>query len=57
MPQIEASVKAAIAAKLEVALKPASLDVIDESAQHAGHMLHHDQPATVARLIERFFAD
>lgn len=40
MPQNDASVKAAIAAKIEEALKPASLDVIDESAQHAGHMHH-----------------
>jgi BolA protein len=40
MPQNEASVKATIAAKIEDALKPASLDVIDESAQHAGHMHH-----------------
>jgi BolA protein len=27
-------------AKLESALKPLSLDVIDDSAKHAGHMLH-----------------
>lgn len=40
MPQNEASVKAAIAAKIEAALQPVMLDVIDESAQHAGHMLH-----------------
>jgi BolA protein len=40
MPQNEASVKATIAAKIIEALKPASLDVIDESAQHAGHMHH-----------------
>jgi BolA protein len=40
MPQNEASVKAAMAAKIEDALKPASLDVVDESAQHAGHMHH-----------------
>ncbi|MDB5544699.1 MAG: BolA family transcriptional regulator [Hyphomicrobiales bacterium] len=40
MPQNEASVKATIAAKIEDALKPAALDVIDESAQHAGHMHH-----------------
>jgi BolA protein len=40
MPQNEASVKATIAAKIEDALKPVSLDVIDESAQHAGHMHH-----------------
>ena len=40
MPQKEASVKATIAAKIEEALQPASLDVIDESAQHAGHMHH-----------------
>jgi BolA protein len=40
MPQNDVSVKAAMTAKIEDALKPASLDVIDESAQHAGHMLH-----------------
>jgi BolA protein len=40
MPQNDASVKAAITAKIEAALHPASLDVIDESAQHAGHMHH-----------------
>ena len=40
MPQNEASVKATIAAKIEAALQPLSLEVIDESAQHAGHMLH-----------------
>jgi BolA protein len=34
------SVKEIIAAKLEAALTPVSLDVIDESHQHAGHMLH-----------------
>ncbi|WP_409371506.1 BolA family protein [Methylocella sp. CPCC 101449] len=27
-------------AKLTAALAPASLDVIDDSAKHAGHMLH-----------------
>jgi len=31
------SMAAAIAAKLRAAFAPASLDVIDESAQHAGH--------------------
>jgi BolA protein len=45
MPQNEASVKAAIAAKIEAALQPSSLEVIDESAQHAGHMLHPDGAA------------
>lgn len=40
MTQNDASVKAAIAAKIEEALRPDTLDVIDESAQHAGHMLH-----------------
>ena len=40
MTQNDASVKAAIAAKIEEALRPEALDVIDESAQHAGHMLH-----------------
>jgi BolA family transcriptional regulator, general stress-responsive regulator len=40
MTQKDASVKAAIAAKIEEALHPESLDVIDESAQHAGHMHH-----------------
>ena len=34
------SVKEIIAAKLEAALTLVSLDVIDESHQHAGHMLH-----------------
>ena len=28
-----------------------------ETVQEAGHMLHHDQPARVARLIEEFFAE
>jgi pimeloyl-ACP methyl ester carboxylesterase len=27
-----------------------------ERVEDAGHMLHHDQPATVAALIEGFFA-
>lgn len=40
MQQKQASVKAAITAKIETALNPMALDVIDESAQHAGHMLH-----------------
>ncbi len=40
MTQNDASVKAAMTAKIEEALNPASLEVIDESAQHAGHMLH-----------------
>lgn len=34
------SVKDTMRAKLESALKPLSLDVIDDSAKHAGHMLH-----------------
>jgi BolA protein len=34
------SVKETMRAKLESALKPVSLDVIDDSAKHAGHMLH-----------------
>jgi len=25
-----------------------------ETVEHAGHMLHHDQPERVARLIEGF---
>jgi BolA protein len=52
MPQNEASVKAAIAAKIEAALQPSSLEVIDESAQHAGHMLH---PGGVAPRGETHF--
>jgi BolA protein len=40
MPQNAASVKDTIAAKLAAALDPVSLDVIDESHQHAGHALH-----------------
>lgn len=34
------SVKGRMSDKLEKALSPVSLEVIDESAQHAGHMLH-----------------
>ncbi|MEY3552729.1 MAG: hypothetical protein RL735_1077 [Pseudomonadota bacterium] len=34
------SVKDTIAAKLQAALAPSSLEVIDESDQHAGHMFH-----------------
>lgn len=34
------SVKETMQAKLESALRPLSLDVIDDSAKHAGHMLH-----------------
>jgi BolA protein len=34
------SVKEAMRTKLEGALKPVSLDVIDDSAKHAGHILH-----------------
>ena len=26
------------------------------SVPHAGHMLHHDQPEAVARLVEEFLA-
>ena len=40
MTQKGASVKATMAAKIEEALRPDSLEVIDESAQHAGHMHH-----------------
>lgn len=40
MTQKNASVKDAISAKLERALGPSSLEVIDESHQHAGHLLH-----------------
>lgn len=40
MTQKDSGVKAAIEAKIEQALTPSSLEVIDESAQHAGHMLH-----------------
>jgi len=40
MTQKDASVKATMAAKIEEALRPDSLEVIDESAQHAGHMHH-----------------
>ena len=32
-------------------------DLRYETVQEAGHMLHHDQPARVARLIEEFFAE
>ncbi|MDT2020620.1 BolA family transcriptional regulator [Methylocella sp. CPCC 101449] len=34
------TVKDTMIAKLTAALAPASLDVIDDSAKHAGHMLH-----------------
>ena len=34
------SVKDAMRTKLEGALTPVSLDVIDDSAKHAGHILH-----------------
>ena len=37
---VKMSVKDTMRAKLESALKPLSLDVIDDSAKHAGHMLH-----------------
>jgi pimeloyl-ACP methyl ester carboxylesterase len=35
-----------------VHIRDARLEIIED----AGHMLHHDQPETVARLIEPFFA-
>lgn len=34
------SVKETMRAKLESGLQPISLDVIDDSAKHAGHILH-----------------
>lgn len=34
------SVKETMRAKLETGLQPISLDVIDDSAKHAGHILH-----------------
>ncbi|MDH7798141.1 MULTISPECIES: BolA family protein [unclassified Beijerinckia] len=34
------TVKETMVAKLTAALAPVSLDVIDDSAKHAGHMLH-----------------
>lgn len=34
------TVKDTMIAKLTAALTPAALDVIDDSAKHAGHMLH-----------------
>ncbi len=40
MPQNQPSVKDTIKAKLEKALQPERLEVIDESHQHAGHMMH-----------------
>ncbi len=40
MTQNQPTVKDTIAAKLEKALQPVMLDVIDESHQHAGHMMH-----------------
>ena len=40
MNQNQPSVKDTITAKIEKALSPLILEVIDESAQHAGHMLH-----------------
>jgi BolA protein len=40
MAQDGPSVKDTIAAKLQAALAPSSLEVIDESDQHAGHMFH-----------------
>ena len=40
MTQQQATVKDTIAAKLEKALQPERLEVIDESHQHAGHMMH-----------------
>ncbi len=40
MTQKSATVKDTISAKLTAALNPLALEVIDESAQHAGHMMH-----------------
>jgi BolA protein len=40
MPQNQPTVKDALSAKLEEALQPLTLEVIDESHQHAGHMMH-----------------
>ena len=40
MNQNQPSVKDTIASKVEKALSPLLLEVIDESAQHAGHMMH-----------------
>ena len=40
MPQNQPTVKDSLSAKLEEALQPLSLEVIDESHQHAGHMMH-----------------
>lgn len=34
------SVKDSMRAKIEAALSPASVDVIDDSHKHAGHILH-----------------
>jgi len=34
--------------------KPRRLDRVYAQVQDAGHMLHHDQPAAVAQLIEDF---
>lgn len=44
-------------AQAEVARRMAAIpDVRRVVVEEAGHMLHHDQPATVARLIEDFLA-
>ena len=40
MTQNQPTVKDTITAKLEKALQPVKLEVIDESHQHAGHMMH-----------------
>jgi BolA protein len=40
MTQKHATVKDTIAAKITEALRPDMLEVIDESHQHAGHMMH-----------------
>ena len=40
MTQNQPTVKDTLSAKLEEALQPLMLEVIDESHQHAGHMMH-----------------
>ncbi len=40
MNQSAGSVKDRIKAKLEAAFQPVSLEVIDDSDRHAGHMVH-----------------
>lgn len=37
--------------------KRAFRDLRDAVIDHAGHMMHHDQPAALARIVEPFFAD